>query len=77
LALRNGHKCSVKKDILFEARHTEARNKTDKQAVWRASLYLLAECCPVRQLNTALLLIFLLTFLIKQKSNKLLMGGKQ
>jgi len=42
LALRNGQKWSVKKDMLFEARHTKPRNKLDKQAVWRASLYLLA-----------------------------------
>jgi hypothetical protein len=30
LALRNGYKCSVKKDILFEARHTEEKNNIDQ-----------------------------------------------
>jgi hypothetical protein len=69
-----GHKCSVKKDILFEARHTEPRNKTDKQSCLACKFISFSGMLHILA-NSYTALTFLVTFFVKKKSNKLLMGG--
>jgi hypothetical protein len=48
--------------------------KADKQRVWRVEFIFFSVMLPILA-NYYTALIFLVTFLIKQKSNKLLMGG--
>jgi hypothetical protein len=67
-----GINVAVKK-ILFEARHTKPRKKPTSKAFGVLSLFFLAECCPVRQLNTVLTFCILS---LSRKINKLLKGGK-
>ncbi len=64
----------LKKNTVWDTPH-QTPKKNDKQNVWRVEFIFFSRMLPILA-NYYTALIFLVTFLIKQKSNKLLMGGK-